>query len=113
MADASFTRSPRSGIRRRVRVRADLGVVIAFADGHKAPARVVDVSTGGMNVRCDRVPAFGERLTVIVRLQESDDWHLIPATVRWFSGQGFGLGFENLDARQTIAFERFVSESAA
>lgn len=94
-------------------MRADLGIVIAFKDGQKLPARVIDVSTGGMNVRCERVPAFGEPVTIVVRLHESDDWHLIPATVRWFGGQGFGCSFENLDPKQTSALERFVSQSAA
>ncbi len=113
MDGATFKSSSPSSTRRRIRVRADLGVVLAFGDGQKVPARVVDLSTGGMSVRCQRVPSYGELVRVIVRLVESDDWHLIPARVRWFSGQGFGVSFESLDVRQSNALERFVAQSAA
>jgi c-di-GMP-binding flagellar brake protein YcgR len=100
-----------SGQRRRlVRVPADLRVVVALRDGQKAPARVLDVSTGGMHLEADRVPAYGEALTVVVRLREGDDWHLIPATVRWFSRQGFGVAFEGLDERQTHSLSTFVKD---
>jgi c-di-GMP-binding flagellar brake protein YcgR len=104
----------KSGQRRRVvRVRADLRVVVALADLQKVPARVVDVSVGGMFLECERVPAYGEAVTVIVRLRESDDWHLIPATVRWFSRGAFGVAFEALDQRQSLALAKFVDQSAA
>jgi len=102
-----------SGQRRRVvRVQADLRIVIAFRDGSKMPARVIDVSTGGMNVRADRRPEYGEALTVIVQLRESSDWHVIPAAVRWFSQGGFGVSFEGLDAPQARALAAFVDQAA-
>lgn len=113
MAEPTWTKIPPSSTRRRIRVRADLSVVLAYRDGLKLPARVIDMSTGGMHVRCERVPSYGETVTVIVRLPDSDDWFLLPARVRWFSGQGFGLGFESLDARQAVALERFVAAAAA
>lgn len=111
---AESRHNEKSGQRRRVlRVRADLRVVLALANGEKRPARVVDVSIGGMFLQCERVPAYGEAVTVIVRLRESDDWHLIPATVRWFSGTGFGVAFEGLDQRQSLDLAKFVDQSAA
>jgi c-di-GMP-binding flagellar brake protein YcgR len=111
MADSSV---PESGQRRAVtRVQADLRVVLSFRDGEKMPARVIDVSVGGMNLRSDRVPEYGEGLTVVVQLRESDDWHLIPAAVRWFSHGGFGVAFENLNAGQARALAMFVEQSAA
>ncbi len=112
MADSSFSKSPPSSTRLRTRVRADLNVVIAYADGRKVPARVIDVSLGGMHVRSERVPSYGEAVTVIVELLGTEGWHFLPARVRWFSGQGFGLGFERLDARQAKALERFVGHAA-
>lgn len=106
--------SHESGQRRQVlRVRADLRVVIAFGDGDKSPARVIDVGIGGMNLRADRVPEYGEAITVIVQLRESDDWHLIPATVRWFMYGDFGVEFENLDATQARALASFVDQAVA
>jgi c-di-GMP-binding flagellar brake protein YcgR len=102
-----------SGQRRRlVRVRADLRVAIALRDGHKALAHVIDVSTGGMHLRADRVPAYGEALTVIVRLGDAEDWYLIPATVRWFTSQGFGVAFEELDDAQARSLAKFVDQAA-
>jgi hypothetical protein len=100
-----------SGRRRRVvRVQADLGVVIAFKDGDKRPARVIDVSIGGMSFRCDRVPEFGELVKVVVQLRASDDWHFLPGAVRWFTSQGFGVGFEGLDQNQARALAAFVDQ---
>jgi c-di-GMP-binding flagellar brake protein YcgR len=103
-----------SGIRRRlVRVRADISVVVAFRDGDKLPARVMDVSAGGMYLRAGRTPQYGEVLTVVVRLGEHRDWSLLPATVRWFTSQGFGVAFESLDAKQAAALAAFVDHVAA
>lgn len=114
-ADSKFRQeSHDSGRRRRVvRVRADLSVVIAFRDGDKRPARVVDVSVGGMNVRCDRVPEYGEVVKVVVKLHSSDDWYFLPGAVRWFTSQGFGVGFEALDPHQARALAAFVDQAAA
>jgi hypothetical protein len=103
-----------SGQRRSViRVRADLSVVVALRDGDKRPARVLDVSIGGMHLMSDRVPEYGDPLTVVVRLHETDDWHLIPAIVRWFSNKGFGIAFEELDPKQAAALAAFVDQAAA
>ncbi|SRR5260221_7039184 len=99
--------------RRQVaRVQADLRVVVALRDGEKRSATVMDLSTGGMHLRADRAPEYGEAITVVVQLYESGDWHLIPATVRWFSRRGFGVAFEGLDRRQAIALSAFVDQSA-
>ena len=103
-----------SGRRRRVtRVQADLSVVVAFKDGDKHPARVIDVSVGGMHLRCDRVPEYGEVVKVVVQLPSSGDWHFLPGAVRWFTSQGFGVGFEALDQNQARALIAFVDQIAA
>ena len=102
-----------SGQRRRVlRVRAELRVVLAMRDGHKVPGRVMDLSMGGMHLEAERVPAYGEKITVIVQLGESEDWHLIPSTVRWFSRHGFGVAFEGLDESQARSLETFLHHAA-
>ena len=54
MQDAPDSSRP-SGLRRRLsRVRADLSVVVVYASGDKLPARVIDVSAGGMHLRAER-----------------------------------------------------------
>ena len=103
-----------SGQRRRVvRVRANLGVVIARQDGIKQEARVLDVGVGGMHLECADTPPYGDALTVIVRLDDSSDWVLLPATVRWFTGRGFGVAFEALDDLQADVLCDFVDRAAA
>lgn len=103
-----------SGRRRRVtRVQADLSVVVAFKDGDKRPARVIDLSIGGMHLRCDRVPEYGEVVKVVVQLGSSGDWHFLPGAVRWFTSQGFGVGFEALDQNQARALAAFLDQAAA
>jgi hypothetical protein len=103
-----------SGIRRRLgRVRTDLRVVVAFGDGQKSPARVIDVSAGGMHLSADRTPGYGETLTVVVQLGTIRDWSLLPATVRWFTSTGFGVAFEGLDSKQALLLAEFVDHAAA
>jgi hypothetical protein len=111
---STTSRSDESSQRRRViRVRADLKIVIALRDGEKRPARVMDVSMGGMHLQSDRKPEYGDAIKVVVQLRASEDWHVIPATVRWFSRVGFGVAFEGLDGRQAAALSAFVDEIAA
>jgi hypothetical protein len=112
MANSSYP--PESSRRRLViRVRAELSIVVAFRDGEKRPARVTDVSLGGMNLRCDRTPDYGESIKLIVQLKKTEDWHVFPASVRWFSKGGFGVEFDRLDERQAMALATFVEEAAA
>jgi len=94
------------------RVRANLRVVIALRNGDKCQARVLDVSTGGMHLESERVPEYGEPVTVVVRLEDSDDWHLISATVRWVGRKRFGVAFDALDSRQADALAEFVGRAA-
>jgi c-di-GMP-binding flagellar brake protein YcgR len=96
-----------------VRVRAELSIVLDFRDGTKLPARVIDVSLGGMNLRCDRRPEYGEPVRLIVQLRATDDWQVFPAVVRWFEKDVFGVEFEGLDERQAMALAAFVEEVAA
>jgi hypothetical protein len=85
-------------------------VVVAFRDGDKRPAKVIDMSTGGMHLEAERIPEYGEVVTIVVRLRESEDWHLIPAVVRWVGSTRFGLAFENLDAKQERSLALFVGD---
>lgn len=92
-----------------VRVPADLSVVVAFGDGDKKPGRVTDVSLGGMNLHCERKPEYGETIRLIVQFRKGEDWHVLPATVRWFARDGFGIEFDRLDEFQANALSRFIA----
>jgi hypothetical protein len=102
-----------SGVRRlAVRVPADFGVVVVRASGMKQPARLVDVSTAGMQLEAAEIPGYGENVTVVVRLGECRDWLLLPAQVRWFSRGGFGVELTSLDAAAELELGGFVAGSA-
>jgi c-di-GMP-binding flagellar brake protein YcgR len=102
-----------SGQRRRVtRVRANLTVVLVYADGQKVPARIVDVSVGGMFLRSERTPGYGEQITVVVRLDEASEWFLLPAAVRWFAKDAFGVEFSALSPEQRRALDIFITRAA-
>jgi c-di-GMP-binding flagellar brake protein YcgR len=104
------SRPPESSHRRLiVRVPADLSVVVAFTDGDKKPARVADVSLGGMNLTCERTPEYGEAIRLILQFEKGEDWHVLPAVVRWFSKGGFGVEFERLGENQADALARFIA----
>jgi c-di-GMP-binding flagellar brake protein YcgR len=102
-----------SGQRRRVlRVRANLTVVLVHTDGQKVPARILDVSVGGMFLRSDRTPEYGDRVTVVVRLDDTAEWFLLPAQVRWFAKKGFGIEFAALSREQRRALSLFIARAA-
>jgi len=104
------SRPPESSHRRLIiRVPADLSVVVAFQDGDKKPARVTDVSLGGMNLHCERTPEYGEAIRLIVQFAKGEDWIVLPAMVRWFSRDGFGVEFERLGDSQASALARFIA----
>jgi hypothetical protein len=103
-----------SGIRRlATRVPADFTVVVVRASGDKHPARLVDLSVTGMHLESAEVPAYGESLTIVVRLGERRDWLLLPAHVRWFSRSGFGVELHSLDATALQALGGFIDAAFA
>lgn len=109
MAKRFDTEPPKSGQRRMVqRVRTDLFVALSLADGTKLPARVIDVSTGGMFLHCAAGPEYGQAVTVVARLKERDDWTLLPATVRWITREGCGVEFDALSEKNARALEEFM-----
>ncbi len=89
-------------------MRANLVVAVSRADGSKLPARVVDVSTGGMFLHCAPGPEYGETVTIVVQLQERNDWVLLPATIRWITTKGCGVEFDDLSEEKARALEEFV-----
>ncbi len=113
MTDAPDSRTaPSSGTRRRVaRVRTHLGVVLACADARKVPARAVDLSMGGAFVECPTPPTYGERLTLLVRV-DGGDWVLLPAMVRWVTSRGCGIEFAGLDSEKRRALSLLISSAA-
>jgi Tfp pilus assembly protein PilZ len=92
--------APVSQRRRVTRKRTQIPLAIAFSDGQKVPARAIDVSVGGLFLQAERVPEYGEQLTVVVQLYEGADWVLLPVRVRWFAKGSFGVEFGKLSEQQ-------------
>jgi hypothetical protein len=108
------SRRSSSGLSRRiVRIATDVSVVVARDSGEKAWGRVVDLSLGGMHVASDCVPAYGERVRLLVQLDPTADWLILPARVRWFTSRGFGVEFDGLDVGQQQAVLAFVERRAS
>lgn len=90
------------------RVRTQLGVVLACEDARKIPARAVDLGMGGAFVECASPPGYGERLTMLVRV-DGGEWVLLPAVVRWVTSRGCGLEFSALDADRRHALATLLA----
>src|SRR5690606_10702058 len=67
-----------------------------------------DLSLGGMYVISSCIPDFGMKLTVSLTLPGSKAPLHLPAIVRWFSRDGFGVQFEPLGAKETHAITRYT-----
>jgi type IV pilus assembly protein PilZ len=62
-----------------------------------------DISIGGMFVESEEEVAFGDELSIVVRLPSSKQEFTLPAVVRWLAPGGFGVQFGLLGARETHA----------
>jgi hypothetical protein len=103
-----------SGQRRRVfRVRADVSVLVVHQDDTKRPARLMDVGLGGMHVASPVVPDYGEQVRILVKIDASAEWLLLPSRVRWFTRGGFGVEFESLDQLNALRLAEWVDSLAA
>lgn len=77
-------------------------------DGFCCVATTKDISLGGMYVISSSIPDFGTKLTVSLTLPGATSPLHLPAIVRWFSGDGFGVQFELLGAKETHAITRYA-----
>ena len=75
-------------------------------DAQSATAR--DISLGGMYIASEARPELGRTLTIKLTLPGSRAELTLPAVVRWFSDDGFGVQFQLLGAKETHAITRFA-----
>lgn len=71
---------------------------------HSALAK--DIGLGGMFVRSEHRPAFGASIVVEVKLPRQREAFQLPGVVRWQNGEGYGIQFGLLGARETHAITR-------
>lgn len=67
-----------------------------------------DISLGGMFIETVARASLGEQLLIYLTLPRSHREMALPGTVRWLSGDGFGLQFGLFGARDTHDITEFV-----
>jgi len=74
--------------------------------------RARDASVGGLFVETSTPFPFGTDVIVHLHLPGHKDELALPAVVRWVSGEGMGLQFGLLGARETYAITEVVRKAA-
>jgi type IV pilus assembly protein PilZ len=88
------------------RIPLGLPVTCRRADGTSFSGTAKDVSIGGMFVESSEEVAFGDQLTITLRLPLAKQDLVLPAIVRWLAPGGFGVQFGLLGARETHALSQ-------
>lgn len=71
-------------------------------------ANARDISIGGMYLQSTDPPALGCRLELSFQLPGNPVPLSLPAIVRWFGVDGFGVQFQLLGAKETHAITRYT-----
>jgi hypothetical protein len=70
--------------------------------------RATDISLGGMFVRAPAPPGFATEIVVYMRIRGTRGPIAIPGVVRWTRGDGMGVQFGLLGARETHAITELM-----
>jgi PilZ domain len=86
--------------------RTPIDVEVEFerkGSGDRRAGRATDISLGGMFVRVAAPPGFSTEIVVYIRVRGHRGPIAIPGVVRWTRGDGMGIQFGLLGARETHA----------
>jgi type IV pilus assembly protein PilZ len=86
--------------------RAPLDVSVEFVSkgsDARGVGRAKDISLGGMYIETTEPLAFSSELTVYVTLPGQKGPFALPGVVRWTRGDGMGVQFGLIGARETHA----------
>jgi len=92
----------------RVPLEAILTYTEAGSSQETQSANARDISLGGMYIASEARPDLGRSLTIKLTLPGSPAVLTLPAVVRWFSDDGFGVQFQLLGAKETHAITRYA-----
>jgi type IV pilus assembly protein PilZ len=99
----------------RLYQRTSIDIAVEFGakgSGQRRSGRAGDLSLGGMYVQTNDPLAFGVELVVHVLLPGQKAPFALPAIVRWTRpGQGMGVQFGLLGARETYAITELTSKA--
>jgi hypothetical protein len=78
------------------------------AESFNCEAHARDISIGGMYLQSDAPPPLGRKLELSFQLPGNSLVLHLPAIVRWFGVDGFGVQFQLLGAKETHAITRYT-----
>jgi len=91
-------------LRQHQRTQVDIEVEFEIKGSkERRVGRATDVSLGGMFVRSAAPPGFSTEVIVYFRVRGHRGPLAIPGVVRWTRGDGMGIQFGLLGARETFA----------
>ncbi len=82
-------------------------------DGAPRDATVVNLSLGGALVETGSKHPMGQRMQLSFRVPTMEDPIDVGSTVRWADGQGVGLQFDGLRARDVWALNEYFKQLAS
>lgn len=96
--------------RRHHRVPLEATVTCRSTDteGFQCQAHARDISLGGMYLQSEEVPPLGRKVELAFQLPGSKAPLKLPGIVRWYAGDGFGVQFQLLGAKETHAITRYT-----
>ncbi len=96
--------------RRHHRVPLEATVTCRSTDSEsfQCEATAQDISLGGMYLRSANQPPLGRKLELSFQLPGNQTPLRLPAVVRWFANDGFGVQFQLLGAKETHAITRYT-----
>lgn len=99
-------------LRRYQRAPIDVPVeFVAKGSAERVAGRAKDISVGGMYVETPAPLPFGADSVVHLTLPGQKSPFALPAIVRWLNGQGMGVQFGLVGARETHAITELTKEA--
>jgi hypothetical protein len=92
----------------RVPLAATVSCRSTDSDSFHCEATAQDISLGGMYLHSATLPPLGRKLELSFQLPGNQAVLRLPAVVRWFAGDGFGVQFQLLGAKETHAITRYT-----
>jgi type IV pilus assembly protein PilZ len=97
-------------LRRHSRVPVEAEVLLTPKGGTEGErAKAKDMSVGGIFVVTKAEFAFGAELVVHMILPDQTEKLALPGVVRWVRGEGVGIQFGLIGARETHAITNYIA----
>jgi hypothetical protein len=97
--------------RQHARARVDQACSIERSGTEAISAMLRDIGVGGAFVESSQAFPFGTELSLVVTLPGEATPLRLSGTVRWAHGDGFGVQFGLLGARETFAITQLAKKA--